>query len=135
MTDERQPHFVAAYAWRRRIGMGARHPIRPGLPLTAATELPAQHFAERFRRRAIGIEEMRAVEMIGRRPGIGFHAVNPDGRQSRRGHKARESGKSRRRVRDNWGNHKLEVGNLGRIWLWVAIRRDRSWIFTTRGSI
>ena len=54
------------HARRRRIGIRARRPFGPRLPLPAAAELPAQHFPQRFRRRAVGIEKMRAVEMIGR---------------------------------------------------------------------
>src|SRR5256885_44545 len=63
VADERQSYLVAADARRWRIGMLSRHPHGPGLPLPGRTELPAQHFTERFRRRAVGIEEAHAVEM------------------------------------------------------------------------
>jgi len=72
VADIGQPHLVAVNALRRRIGMRARRPLRPGLPLPVAPELPAQHLAKRFRRHAIGIEKPSAVKMIGHRPGIGF---------------------------------------------------------------
>ena len=78
VTDKRQSHLVAADACRRGVDVGARRPIGPGLPLPAGAELPAQHFAQGSRRYAIGIEETHAVEMIGNRPGIGFHSVSPD---------------------------------------------------------
>src|SRR5216683_3778691 len=79
VTDERQPYLVAADARRRRVGVRARRPFRPGLPLPAGTELPAQHFTKRFRRYAIGIEETRAVEMIGDGTVIAAHAGGPIG--------------------------------------------------------
>ena len=75
VADKRQSHLLAADARRRRVGVRARRPLRPGLPLPAGAELPAQHFAKRFRRHAIGIEKMRAVEMVGHRPGIGFQLL------------------------------------------------------------
>ena len=56
--------------------LGAHSGQACALPVPA--ELPAQHLAQRFRRHAVGIEELLAVEMIGDRPVIGFHAVHPD---------------------------------------------------------
>ena len=72
VADKRQPHLAAIDTRRRGVGMRARRPFGPGLPLPVPAELPAQHFAERFRRRAVGIEKLPAVEMIGERSGIGF---------------------------------------------------------------
>jgi hypothetical protein len=82
VADIRQSRLVAPDARRRRVGMRARRPFGPDLPLPAWAELPAQHISERFGRRAVGIEETHAVEMIGYRSGIGFHSVNPGGRQA-----------------------------------------------------
>ena len=82
VADIRQSHLVAPDPRRRRVGMRARRPFGPGMPLPARAELPAQQFTERFRRRAVGIEKPRAVEMIGHRSGIGFHSVNPDRRHA-----------------------------------------------------
>src|SRR6202048_759174 len=78
MADKRQPHLLAADPRRRRVGVGVRRPPRTGPPLPPGAKPPAQHFSQRFRRHAIGIEKLRTVEMIGHRPGIGFHSVNPD---------------------------------------------------------
>ena len=50
MADEADPDRPAVDPGRRAVGMGARHPFRPGLTLAAAPELPAQDFTERFRR-------------------------------------------------------------------------------------
>ena len=66
VADERQPHLVAAHALRRRVRVRARRPFGPGLPLSVTAELPAQQLAKRFRRHAVGIEKLPAVEMIGR---------------------------------------------------------------------
>src|SRR5882724_1773101 len=71
MADKRQPHLLTLDACGRRVGMRARRPIRPDRAFAAASELPAQHLPQRFRRRAVWIEEMRAVEMIGDGAGIG----------------------------------------------------------------
>ncbi len=78
VADERQPHLVAANARRRRIAVGIRHPVRPARALAVGAELPAQHFTERFRRHPVGIEEARAVKMVGDGAVIGFHIADPD---------------------------------------------------------
>ena len=83
MADKRQPDLGAGHARRRRVGMRARRPVRPGRAVPAATKLPAQHLAQGFRRRTIGIEEGQAVEMIGGGAVIGFHAGHPDRRRAR----------------------------------------------------
>lgn len=64
------------------IDMGAGDPVRPGLTLPAAAELPAQDLAERSWRRPVGIEEVQAVEMIGDGTVIGFHTGHPNGRNA-----------------------------------------------------
>jgi len=82
MSDKGQPYLVSGDPRRRRVGMGARHPIGPGRAPPARTELPAQQLQKRFRWRTVGIEKMLAVEMIRYRSGIGFHAGNPNGRHA-----------------------------------------------------
>lgn len=47
--------------------------------LLAHSRLPAQHLAKRFRRHAVRIEEVQAIEMVGDRAVIGFHAGDPEG--------------------------------------------------------
>src|SRR5450631_1957500 len=75
MPDEGQPHPAAVDPRGRCVGMRTWYPFRPGLALAARAELPAQHVAQRFRRHAVGIEEARTIEMIGRRSGIGLGAA------------------------------------------------------------
>src|SRR3954453_14765056 len=82
MADEAEPRLVALDLRRRDIGVRARRPSGPPMPLPPAPELPAQHLAHRFRWRAIGIEEVGTVEMIGDWTTVIRHA-NPVSRYCR----------------------------------------------------
>ena len=79
MADEGEPQPIAVDPRRRGVGMGTGGPIRPFRALPLAIELPAQHLAERFRRHAVRIDDVQAVEMVGDRAVIGFHAGYPEG--------------------------------------------------------
>src|SRR6266851_9623166 len=72
MADKGQPYLVAVNPRRRRVGMRARRPVRPGRAFPATSELPTQDLRKRFRRHAVGIVEARTVEMIGDGTGIGL---------------------------------------------------------------
>src|ERR1700675_3378327 len=113
VPDERQPHLVARNTRRWRVGVRARRPVGPGRALPPRAELPAQDLPKRFRRRAIGIEEMFAVEMIRDGAVIASHAGNPEGWESDRGRKACENrdqpaaGEGRWRDRKSGGEREL----------------------------
>ncbi len=59
--------LVALDPGRRRVGALQRPFVPPARPLVPP-ELPAQQLEEGLRRRSVGIEEARAVEMIADRP-------------------------------------------------------------------
>src|SRR5262249_45491054 len=75
VTDEGEADLAAIDLLGRMVGMGTWNPFWPGRSFALATELPAQHRAERLRRHAIGVEELPAVEMVRWRPGIGSAVV------------------------------------------------------------
>ena len=56
MADIGDAPFGPADACRRCVGVRARRPLRPRLPLPVAAELPAQHLAKPFRWRAVGVK-------------------------------------------------------------------------------
>lgn len=121
MADKAEPHLVAFDAGRRRIGMGARRPFRPDRALPAAPELPAQHFTKRFRRRAVRIEEVQAVEMIGHGAVVGFHGSHPD-----RGHADCGGGSGQGCKKAAAGDQHAGSGIGGRLRLYGWQRRIRN---------
>lgn len=123
MPHERQPHLVAGDTRRRPIGVWARRPVRPGGALPAATELPAHNRRQRFRRYAVGIVELKPVEMIGDRTLVGPAAGNPGRRQADEG---RGAGKQSKETTAG-DRHGRDTGpELARLLYGLAFERSNS---------
>jgi hypothetical protein len=106
MPDETDPDRAIVDPRRRAVGIGARDPFRPFRAPTG--QLPAHNIANAARRRAMGIMEASAVEMIGHRPLVvaGEQRAGESGTE----HDRRRSGDPRQQVATRWRHRLLHSG-------------------------
>ena len=106
MPDEADPDRTAVDPRRREVHKGARRPFRP-LGATPR-QLPAQNVASAARRRAVGIMESDAVEVVRHRPLV--VAGKQRARESGTEHDRRRAGDPRQQVATRWRHRLLHSG-------------------------
>jgi hypothetical protein len=74
VANEGKPGLLARNPGWGRVSVRAWYPSGPLRAFAVATELPAKQFPKRFRRHAVRIKELAAVEMIGHWSGIASDA-------------------------------------------------------------